>query len=67
MLGYMATRGNFTLEIKKLLFELFDVIKEGLVLRVRGRKRLIIVEQLEQRGLVDLLCRIRSLRKLISR
>jgi len=67
MLGYMATRGNFTLEIKKLLFQLVDVIKEGLVLRVRGRKRLIIVEQLEQRGLVDLLCLIRSLRKLISR
>jgi len=63
----MATRGNFTLEIKKLLFQLVDVIKEGLVLRVRGRKRLIIVEQLEQRGLVDLLCLIRSLRKLISR
>ena len=53
---YTATCGDFTLEIKKLLFELVDAIKERLVLRMRGGKRFVVVEQLEQRGLTGLLC-----------
>jgi len=57
--GYMATCGHFTLEIKKLLFELVDAIKERLVLRMRGG-RFVVVEQLEQRGLVGLLCLVAS-------
>ena len=56
----MATCGPFTLEIKKLLFELVDAIKERLVLRMRGGKRFVVVEQLEQRGLTGLLCLVAS-------
>jgi len=58
--GYMATCGDFTLKIKKLLFELVNAIKERLVLRMRGRKRFVIVEQLEQGGLVGFLCLVAS-------
>jgi len=55
----MATCGDFTLEIRKLLFELVDAIKERLVLRMRGG-RFVVVEQLEQRGLIGLLCLVVS-------
>jgi len=58
--GYMATCGDFTLEIKKLLFELVDAIKKRVVLRMRGGKRSVVVEQLEQRGLICLLCLVAS-------
>jgi len=54
--GYMTTCGDFTLKIKKLLLELVDAIKKGLVLRMRSGKRLVVVEQFEQGGLVGLLC-----------
>ena len=57
---YTATCGDFTLEIKKLLFELVDAIKERLVLRMRSGKRFVVVEQLEQRGLIGLLCLVAS-------
>jgi len=52
--GYTATCGDFTLEIKKLLFELVDEIKKRLVLRMRSGKRFVVVEQLEQHGLLCL-------------
>jgi len=58
--GYMATCGDFTLEITKLLLELLDAIKKRLVLRMRGGKRFVVVEQLEQRGLIGLLCLVAS-------
>ena len=58
--GYMTTSGDFTLEIKKLLFELVDAIKEGLVLRMRSGKRFVVVEQVEQGGFVGLLCLVAS-------
>ena len=58
--GYTATCGDFTLEIKKLLFELVDEIKKRLVLRMRSGKRFVVVEQLEQRGLTGLLCLVAS-------
>ena len=58
--GYTATCGNFTLEIKKLLFKLVDAIKERLVLRMRSGKRFEVIEQLEQGGLTGLLCLVAS-------
>ena len=58
--GYMAACGDFALEIKKLLFELVDAIKKSLVLWMRGGKRFVVVEQLEQRGLIGLLCLVAS-------
>ena len=56
----MATCGDFTLKIKKLLFELVDAIQESVVLRMRGGKRFVVVEQLEQHGLTGLLCLVAS-------
>jgi len=57
---YMATCGDFALEIKKQLFELVNAIKKRLVLRMRGGKRFVVIEQLEQRGLIGLLCLVAS-------
>jgi len=58
--GHMATCGDFTLKIKKLLFELVDAIKKRVVLRMRSGKRFVVIEQLEQRGLIGLLCLVAS-------